>query len=172
MNGTADDPVLVLRGGLPSWVLAVVAPVAALALLGQRLATDGMRQQEGEPTSPWLVAVVTLLLAAFVTWRALTQRAEVFRDRVRCQNLLVTFEVDWADVERLEVVRRLGLVVVEIHVRNLRRRHRLGAATRLVGPESDELLGLLGSVPAAGALLARSDHGESEQDHEDDDLAP
>ena len=114
MNGTSDDPVLVLRGGLPSWVLAGVAPVAALALLGQRLATDGLRQQEGEPASPWLVAVVTLLLAAFVTWRALTQRAEVHRDRVRCQNLLVTFEVDWADVERLEVVRRLGLVVVEL----------------------------------------------------------
>jgi hypothetical protein len=172
MNGASDDPVLVLRGGLPSWVLAGVAPVAALALLGQRLATDGLRQQEGEPASPWLVAVVTLLLAAFVTWRALTQRAEVHRDRVRCQNLLVTFEVDWADVERLEVVRRLGLVVVEIHVRNLRRHHRLGAATRLAGPESDELLGLLGSVPAAGALLARSDHGESTQDHEGDDLAP
>ncbi len=172
MTDPSDDPVLVLRGGLPSWLVAAAAPVVALALLGQRLATDGMRQQEGEPASPWLVALLTLALAVFVTWRALTQRAEVHRDRVRCQNLLVTFEVDWADVERLEVVRRLGLVVVEIHVRNLRRHHRLGAATRLVGPDSDELLGLLGSVPAAGALLARSDHGESTQDHEGDDLAP
>lgn len=177
MSAPPDHPVLVLRGGLPSWLVAAAAPVVALALLGQRLATDGMRQQEGEPASPWLVAVLTLVLAVFVTWRALTQRAEVHRERVRCQNLLVTFEVDWADVERLEVVRRLGLVVVEVHVRNLRRHHRLGAATRFVGPESDELIGLLGSVPAAGALLDRSDHDRSDhdpsaQDHGGEDLAP
>jgi len=152
----SDDPVLVLRGGLPSWLLAGASPVVALALLGQRLASDGLRQQEGEPASPWLVAAVTLVLAGFVTWRALTQRAEVHRDRIRCQNLLVTFEVDWADVERLQVVRRLGLVVVEVHVRNLRRHHRLGAATRFAGPEADELLGLLASVPAAGALLEQT----------------
>ena len=180
MTGPSDDPVLVLRGGLPSWLVAAAAPVVALALLGQRLATDGMRQQEGEPASPWLVAVLTLVLAVFVTWRALTQRAEVHRDRVRCQNLLVTFEVDWADVERLEVVHRLGVAVVEIHVRNLRRHHRLGAATRFAGPESDELIGLLGSVPTVGALLARSDHDHAdvdeqdrdEQEHGGDDLAP
>ena len=171
MSTTADDPVLVLRGGLPSWLLAGAAPVVALALLGQRLAADGFHQQEGEPASPWLVALLTLVLAGFVTWRALTQRAEVHRDRVRCQNLLVTFEVDWADVERLEVVHRLGLAVVEVHVRNLRRHHRLGAATRFAGPESEALLGLLGSVPAAGALLARAGQGPG-QDHGGDDLAP
>lgn len=182
MTDASDDPVLVLRGGPPSWVLAAAAPVVALALLGQRLAADGFRRQEGEPASPWLVAAVTLVLAAFVTWRALTQRAEVHRDRVRCQNLLVTFEVDWADVERLEVVHRMGLAVVEIHVRNLRRHHRLGAATRFAGPESEALVGLLGSVPAAGVLLRRSDLDHpgreqadvdhDEQDHGGDDLAP
>ena len=170
MSGTADNPVLILRGGLPSWLLAGAAPVVALALLGQRLAADGFRRQQGEPASPWLVAAVTVVLAAFVTWRALTQRAEVHRDRVRCRNLLVTFEVDWADVERLEVVRRLGLAAVEIHVRNLRRRHRLGAATRFAGPESQELLGLLGSVAAAGVLLHRDEHRE--QDHGGNDTAP
>ena len=172
MNTPSDGPVLVLRGGLPSWLLAGAAPVVALALLGQRLAADGFRQQEGEPASPWLVAVVTVLLAVFVTWRALTQRAEVHPGRVRCQNVLVTFEVDWADVERLEVVRRLGLVVVEVHVRNLRRRHRLGAATRFAGPESDELLELLGSVPAAGALLAAATAGGPDGDHGGDGTAP
>jgi len=170
MSEPSDGPVLVLRGGLPSWLLAGAAPVVALALLGQRLAADGFRRQQGEPASPWLVAALTVVLAAFVTWRALTQRAEVHRDRVRCQNLLVTFEVDWADVERLEVVHRLGLAVVEIHVRNLRRRHRLGAATRFVGTESEELLGLLGSVPAAGALFGRGDHGG--QDRGGSDTAP
>lgn len=170
MSEQSDDPVLVLRGGLPSWLMAGAAPVVALALLGQRLAADGFRRQQGEPASPWLVAAVTVALAVFVTWRALTQRAEVHRDRVRCQNLLVTFEVDWADIERLEVVHRLGLAVVEIHVRNLRRRHRLGAATRCAGPESEELLGLLGSVPAAGVLLDRDGH--SEQDHGGNDPAP
>ncbi|MFM7064068.1 MAG: hypothetical protein ACKO04_11340 [Actinomycetes bacterium] len=156
MSGPGDGPVLVLRGGLPSWLLAAGAPVVALALLGQRLAVDGLRQQDGEPVSPWLVAVLTLGVAAFVTVRALSQRAEVHAERVRCRNLLVTFEVEWADVERLEVVRRLGLVVVEVHVRHLRRHHRLGAATRFSGPDADELLGLLGSVPAAGALLAQA----------------
>jgi len=152
----APSPVLVLRGGLPSWLLAAVAPVVVLALLGQRLAADGLRQQDGEPVSPWFMALLTLGLAAFVTVRALSQRAEVHPGRVRCRNLLVTFEVDWADVERLQVVRRLGLVVVEVHVRNLRRHHRLGAATRFAGPEADELLGLLASVPAAGALLEQT----------------
>ncbi len=172
MSSPSDGPVLVLRGGLPSWLAAVAAPVVALALLGQRLAVDGLRQQEGEPASPWVVAALTVVLAGFVTWRALTQRAEVHPDRVRCRNLLVTFEVAWADVERLEVVRRLGLVVVEVHVRNLRRRHRLGAATRFSGPESDELLGLLGSVPAAGALLAAAGTDRTAGDHGGTDPAP
>ncbi|MFM7063379.1 MAG: hypothetical protein ACKO04_07790, partial [Actinomycetes bacterium] len=132
---SAPDPVLVLRGGLPSWLVAGATPVLVLALLGQRLASDGLRQQEGEPVSPWFVALLTLGLAGFVVVRALSQRTEVHPDRIRCRNLLVTFEVDWADVERLQAVERMGLVVVEVHVRHLRRRHRLDAAIRFAGPD-------------------------------------
>ena len=149
----APEPVLVLRGGPPAWVTAVVVPVGALALIANRLGGDGMRQQVGEPLPPWVVAVGTVALAAIVAWRAITTRAEVSSHALRCRNLLAGFEVAWADVEHLRVIRRVGIVAVDVRVRNLRRTLRLGAATRFSGAASDEVVALLRSHPQAGRLL-------------------
>lgn len=144
---------LVLRGGPPAWATAAAVPVVALALIANRLGGDGMRQQVGEPLPPWVVALGTVVLAAIVTWRAATTRAELDGSTLRCRNLLVAFDVAWADVEELRVQRRAGLVVVDVRVRNLRRTHRLGAATRFGGAEADEVLRLLAAHPQAGPLL-------------------
>ena len=152
----SEDPgvrPVVLRGGPPAWITAVAAPIVALALIANRLGGDGMRQQVGEPLPPWVVAVGTVVLAAILSWRAATTRAELGATTLGCRNLLVGFEVDWADVEELRVRRRAGLVVVDVGVRNLRRTHRLGAATRFGGADADEVLRLLAAHPGAGPLL-------------------
>jgi hypothetical protein len=52
------------------------------------------------------------------------------------------------------VLRRWGLVVVDVRVRGMRRRLRLGAATRFGGDEADLVLDVLRAHPAAGALLS------------------
>ncbi|MFM7068152.1 MAG: hypothetical protein ACKOYM_01710, partial [Actinomycetes bacterium] len=148
-----DGPALVLRSGPPAWCVAAATPLLVVFLVGRRLADDGLRRQFGEPISPWWMLVVTVALAVFVVWRAVTQRGECAPDALRCRNLLVTFEVAWIDIERLQVVRRLGLVVVDVHVRGLRRAHRLGAATRFVGSQSDAVIGLLRAFPASSGRL-------------------
>ena len=59
----------------------------------------------------------------------------------------------WDRIDRIEVVHRLGLVVLDVHLTGVRRRHRIGAATRFAGEESDVVLDLVAAHPAASAKL-------------------
>ena len=144
---------MTLRPGPPAWATAVAAPLVAVALVAFRALGPGLARTPDDPVPPWVLAVLTVVVGLGLTWRALTQRAELADDALTCRNLVTTFTVGWDQLDRLEVVRRPGLVVVDIHVRGLRRRHRIGAATRFTGDESDLVLDVLRAHPAAGALL-------------------
>jgi hypothetical protein len=143
-----------LRPGPPAWALAVLAPLVAAALLLYRAAGPGFARTADDPVSPWWVVGPTLVLAVWVSWRAVTQSATLDDEALRCRNLSSTFEVGWPDVEELEVVRRPGLVLVEIRFRTVRRSHRLGAATRFAGEEAEAVLDVIRAHPVAGGLLA------------------
>ncbi len=142
-----------LAPGPPAWAAAVAAPVGALALVSFRLWTSGLASGPEDPVPPAVLAVVTMVLALVLSWRALTQRAVLDDRGLACRNLMVGFEVDWDRVEELVVVRRPGVVIVELRVRNLRRRHRVGAATRFAGPEAEAALDVLRAHPGARSLL-------------------
>lgn len=142
-----------LAPGPPAWAAAVAAPVVALALVAFRLWTSGLRSGPDDPVPPTLLAVFTVGLALVLSWRALTQRAVLDDAGLACRNLVVSFEVDWDRVEELAVVRRPGVVLVEIRILHLRRRHRLGAATRFPGPEAEAVLDVLRAHPAARERL-------------------
>jgi hypothetical protein len=146
--------VVELRAGTPARVLAAAAPVLAVALLGWRAAADGFARTPDDPVAPWVLVGPTLLGAAWVSWRALTQAARLDEGGLRCRNLSVTVGADWSDVERLEVVRRWGLLVIEVRFRGHRRRHRLGAATRFAARDAEAVLDLLRAHPVAAGLLA------------------
>lgn len=142
-----------LAPGPPAWAAAVAAPVAAVALVAFRLWTSGLRSGPDDPVPPVALAVFTVALALVLSWRALTQRAVLDDERLVCRNLAVSFEVGWDRVEELLVVRRPGVVVVELRVRHLRRRHRIGAATRFAGPEAEAVLDVLRAHPATRERL-------------------
>ena len=125
----------------------------AVALIAYRAAGSGLSAGPDDPVSPLVVAAFTLVGALVVSFRALTQDASLGETSLRCRNVLSNFEVEWARVESLEVRRRLGLVIVEVRIRGLRRRHRLGAATRFAGHESEAVLDVLRAHPSAGMLL-------------------
>jgi hypothetical protein len=151
---TADAPPgMTLRPGPPAWATAVVAPLVAVALVAYRAWGPGLARTADDPVSPWVLAVLTVAVGVGLSYRALTQRAVLGQDDLHCRNLLTTFTVGWDQLDRLEVVRRWGLVVIDVHVRGMRRRHRLGAATRVGGEESDVVLDVLRAHPLAGALL-------------------
>lgn len=143
----------VIHPGPPSWVVTVVAPVVAIGLVAARAAASGLSATSDDPVSPWIIAVLTIVGAVWLSWRSTVQRAELNEVGLVCRNLVTTFHVDWDRVEELEVVRRGPLVMVEIRVRSLRRRLRLGAATRFAGDGSDVVLDVIRAHPAAGPLL-------------------
>jgi len=145
---------VVLRGGSPAWLTAALLPIAALGLVANRLSGNGMEQGIGEPVAPWLIAIFTVVGGLVLAWRAATQRTELAADVLVCRNLLVSFEVPWTHIEQLVVRRRLGLVVVDVRVHRLRRMHRIGAATRFAGQESEAVLNILARHESAGALLS------------------
>jgi hypothetical protein len=99
------------------------------------------------------MAVVTLGAVAVLAWRCVTQRAALDEDGLHCRNLTMSYHLEWERIERLHVVYRGGLQIVEVRVRGLRRHNRLGAATRFLGEEADAMLDSLRAHPQACALL-------------------
>lgn len=148
-----DEPDVHLAAGLPARLLAAVIPLAALVLVLVGLARGGLTTAPDEPVPPAAVAVLTLLAAIVLSYRSLNQCAELAPDRLVCRNLLVSFAVEWERVDALVVVRRPGVRFVELHVSDLRRRHRVGAATRFGSEHGDDVLGVLRSHPRAAAVL-------------------
>jgi len=146
-------PGMTLRPGPPAWATAVVAPLVAAALVAYRAAGPGLARTADDPVPPWVLGVLTVVVGMGLAYRALTQRAVLGDGDLRCRNLVTTFTVGWDQLDRLEVVRRWGLVVVDVHVRGMRRRLRVGAATRFGGEEAEAVLDVLRAHPIAGALL-------------------
>ncbi len=142
-----------LRPGPPAGAVAVLAPVVALSLVLGRALTSGLAATPDDPVSPWVIAVLTVAVGFGLSYRALTQSVELGPETLRCRNLLTTFHVDWDRVEDLEVVRRGPFVMVEVRIRSLRRRHRLGAATRFAGEGAEVVLDVVRAHPSAGAVL-------------------
>jgi hypothetical protein len=141
-----------IRRGAPALVAAALIPVVAVMLVAL-----GWSRGTGpdDPVGPGLVAAVTLLGAGLLSWRAATQRARLDPDDLWCRNLTVGFAVEWDRVEALRVLRRAPLVVVEVRVADLRRSHRVGAATRFVADADgvSEVLATLRAHPRAAAVL-------------------
>ena len=152
-SGTPGDWVVELSAALPGRCLAVALPVIAVALVGFRAATTGLTRTPEDPLPPAVLAAATVVAACVLGGRAWTQRARLDAAGLRVRNLTVSFDVTWDQIDRLQVERRLGLMIVEIRVRHLRRRHRLGAATRWTGPTAEAVLVALGTHPQAGRLL-------------------
>lgn len=150
---TVDGASVSILPGPPARVMAVVAPVVAVVLVGVRAASSGLSATGDDPVSPWIVAVLTVAAGAWLGWRSVTQHAVLGESTLWCRNLVTTFDVEWDRVEDLEVMRRGPVVVVEIRVRSMRRRHRLGAATRFPGENGEAVLDVVAAHPVAGALL-------------------
>lgn len=154
---TEPSSVLHLEPGSPARATAVALPVAAVVLVAVGASRGALGADAQSPLPPWVVAVLTVMGAAALGWRALTQHATLDDELLVCRNLTSTLRLHWSTVEELRSVRRANLVVVEIHLHGVRRRLRLGAATRPAGPASDEVLALLAAHPRAGALLVRDE---------------
>ena len=152
-RGASGDWVVELSSALPGRCLALALPVVAVALVGFRVAAAGLTRTSEDPLSPVVLAAATVIGACVLGWRAWTQRARLDATGLHVRNLTVSFDLAWDQIERLQVERRLGLQVVEIRMLHLRRRHRLGAATRIEGPTADAVLIALGTHPDAGRLL-------------------
>ena len=152
--GTGGGPrPIELRAGPPAFVLALAAPFVGLLLVGYRAMSSGLSSGPDDPLPPWILAVVTVVAGVVIGWRAATQRALLDDEVLRCRNLLVTFELRWETIERLTTTRRFGITVIEIRMRGIHRRHRLGAATRFTGHEADAVRDVLTVHPGAGPLL-------------------
>lgn len=144
---------IVLRPGPPAWATAVLAPVVAVALVAYRTVGSGLARTADDPVPPWILAVLTVAVGCALAWRSLTQRAALGPDALHSRNLTTSFSVDWDRIDHLDVLRRWGLVVIDVRIRGMRRRLRLGAATRFGGDESELVLDVLRAHPAAAALL-------------------
>ena len=139
--------------GPPAFLAALAAPVVAVALIASRAASSGLSSGPDDPIPPLVVAGITIVVALVLSWRCLTQRASLDIDVLRCRNALVNFEIPWEQVERLDIVHRLGIVVIDVRILRFRRRHRIGAATRLAGAEAEAMLDMLRAHPVAASLL-------------------
>ncbi|MBU6216113.1 MAG: hypothetical protein KGR17_05870, partial [Acidobacteria bacterium] len=107
---------LTLRSGAPGLALAVIAPLAAVALVGFRVATEGLAAGPEDPVPPVVLAGVTIVAGLVLGWRAASQRADLDPNGIRCRNLVVGFEVDWDLVDSVVVHRRGPVQLVELHV--------------------------------------------------------
>ncbi len=153
MRPDDDDEVLTLHPAAPAWAVAVAAPAAALVLISVAAARNGLERTDADPVSPWIVAVITVLGASWLGWRAVTQGAVLDRDGLRSRNVTGTLRAGWPDVEELRVVTRGGLSFVEARVVGVRRWARIGAATRFAGEGAEEVRRALERHGEAGALL-------------------
>jgi hypothetical protein len=154
---TEPSTVVHLEPGSPARATAVALPVAAVVLVAVGASRGALATDAQSPLPPWVVAVLTVLGAAVLGWRALTQHATLDDERLVCRNLTSTLRLHWSTIEELRCVHRGSLVMVEIHLHGVRRRLRLGAATRPSGRASDEVLARLAAHPRAGALLVRDE---------------
>lgn len=134
-------------------LLAAAIPAIAILLVWRGASTSGLSSSESDLVSPWIIAVITLVAGGALSWRAFTQRAEVSGEGLQSRNLTTNFAVPWDRVDRIEVVHRLGLVVLDVHLTGTRRRHRIGAASRFAGDEATLVLDLVAAVPEAAAKL-------------------
>jgi len=150
------DTVVALRAGSPGRILALGAPLGAVALVLLGAQRDSLVASSTDVVAPSVVAVVTVIAGLVLGWRAWTQRAELDESGVRCRNLLVTFDVDWGLVESLRVERRGPLVLLELVLVHQRRSHRIGAATRRSGPSSEAVLAAVSQVAPASLRLDRT----------------
>jgi hypothetical protein len=153
VNGGQREPSIEITPGVPAWLLALAAPAGAIGLIWYRAAGSGLSAGPDDPIPPVIVAIVTVVVALVVSWRSLSQRARLSPTSLVCRNVLVTYDVPWEAVEALDVVHRPGLVVIDVRIRGLRRRHRLGAATRAPGGDADAVLDLVSAHPVAAGLL-------------------
>lgn len=151
--GEVPGPSVVIHPGPPAWVLAAVLPLGAIALIWFRTSQSGLRAGPDDPAPPLVIAAITLLAVLVLAWRALTQRAELDEDGLHVRNLSVTFHLEWERVERLDIVHRPGLQIIEVRMVGIRRRHRLGPATRFQGDEAHTMLDALRAHPVAASLL-------------------
>lgn len=138
--------------GAPALVAAAALPLIAAALVAL-----GWSRGSGtdDPIGPGGVAAATLAGALLLGWRASTQRAVLGPEDLLCRNLTVGFAVEWDRVEALRVVHRAPLVFVEVRVADLRRAHRVGAATRFAADHDGvaDVLATLRAHPRAAAVL-------------------
>ncbi len=134
-------------------LLAAVLPLAAIVLIWRGATTSGLSSTEADLVSPWLIAALTVVVGLALGWRALTQRAELSAEALQCRNLTTSFTVPWERVDRIEIVHRLGLVVLDVHLTGIRRRHRIGAATRFAGDEAIVVRDLVAAHPEASSKL-------------------
>lgn len=149
----AERAVTTIRPGPPGLLLAVLFPLGASGLVVFRAITSGLQATPDDPVPPTVIAVATIFGSLLAGWRSFTQRAELEPGHLRCRNLSASYLVAWDRIERLEVVRRPGLVFWRVHVAGLRRPHRLGPASRFPGPEADAVLDIVRSHPGAGPLI-------------------
>lgn len=149
----SDPGTVTIHGGPPSVVLAALAPLVAIVLIWRGVTTGGMSSTEHDLVSPWIIAVLTLVVGVLLGWRALTQHAELGVEGLRCRNLTTSFTIPWDRVDRIEIVHRLGLVVFDVHLSGVRRRHRIGAATRFAGEEAVVVRDLVAAHPDAASRL-------------------
>ncbi|MHB1139776.1 MAG: hypothetical protein ACYC2O_12530 [Microthrixaceae bacterium] len=162
-TGAPDDAVdpasvaVVLHAGPPAWVLAAVLPLGAIGLIWFRTSQSGLSAGPDDPVPPIVVAGLTLVAALVLAWRALTQRAVLDGSGLRSRNLTVTYRLEWEKVERLDVVERPGLQIIEVRMRGMRRRHRIGAATRFSGDEAHTVLDALRAHHIARELVRDPD---------------
>jgi hypothetical protein len=152
-NRPDQGAVVTLSAGPPAWVLAVLLPIAAIGLIWFRSSDSGLESTPSDPVPPVFMAVLTLVAVAVLAWRCVTQRAALDEDGLHCRNLTMSYHLEWERIERLQLLRRGGLQIVEVRVRGLRRHNRLGAATRFFGEEAEVVLDSLRAHPQACALL-------------------
>ena len=146
-------PQLTLRANRPAQLLAVLAPVLAVALVAFGGVSGGLSGADSEPVAPWVVAVCTVLGASLLSWRALRQVAEVGPEGVASRNVAGSFRASWNQVEEIRVLHRGPLVLVELRLSGLQRWSRLGAATRFAGHDADEVVATLSAQPEVAARL-------------------
>ena len=146
-----------LHAGPPAWALAAILPLGAIGLIWFRTAQSGLGSGPDDPVPPLAVAVLTLGAAVVLAWRALTQRAVLDDDGLHSRNLTVTYHLEWEKIDRLDVVERPGLQIVEVRLRGMRRRHRIGAATRFSGDEAHAVLDSLRAHHVARELVRDPD---------------
>lgn len=150
-----DEELVRIEPAAPAWILAAAIPLGAAGLVLVGASRGALERTAGDPVPPSWVAVATVIVALVFGWRAATQTATLDAHGLVSRNLTSTVRLDWSTVEELRVVRRPGLVMIEIHVRGTRRRLRLGPATRWQGAPASMIESTLAAHPQAGALLVR-----------------